>query len=402
VQQRPVAHEALADEHERRARRGRRLLGRGQERAHHHACLLALGLVQKAGAPTGQGRAHAFGHVAMGRQVQHHAAVAAQAKVDLGMGQRQPNDRLGHVGRLGGLGLHEFQPRRRVPEQVAHFDLRAVGHAHIAAAGFDAGFVDQAEAGRLPGRLVRRVRRDTAAMEGSASPRKPKVVRPHRSSGETIFEVACRSSARRVSSAVMPPPSSTTRISGGRRHRSPRQCGERPHRWNSRPAPSPPKPGARPPRPPRSGPRACAARREYARRRRRGCFHVRKDIPRMGSSGSTEARRAHRGHRRGHRSERMDPLVRSLLSVISATPVRRKSSALSLLPKFLPTRYSSLLCCLDASGLSRRTSEKWSAMRLRSYRPRGFGKTLATKAPRGASRRSARTSASSTRFADLA
>ena len=53
--------------------------------------------------------------------------------------------------------------------------------------------------------------RETAAMEGSASPRKPKVPMCARSSPERILEVACRSKARRQSSGAMPAPLSVTR-----------------------------------------------------------------------------------------------------------------------------------------------------------------------------------------------
>ena len=56
------------------------------------------------------------------------------------------------------------------------------------------------------------VRRDTAPIEGSASPRKPRVaIRLRSSSGS--FEVACRSTAIAISSGVIPQPSSATEIS---------------------------------------------------------------------------------------------------------------------------------------------------------------------------------------------
>jgi len=61
-------------------------------------------------------------------------------------------------------------------------------------------------------RVVRQ-KRDTAAMDGSASPRKPMVDSANRSSRHASLEVAWRKSARRASSGVMPQPSSTTRTS---------------------------------------------------------------------------------------------------------------------------------------------------------------------------------------------
>ncbi len=64
-----------------------------------------------------------------------------------------------------------------------------------------------------PASAVSRVSRDTDAMDGSASPRNPKVRTPRRSSSVAILLVACRSSARSASSRPIPWPSSETRIS---------------------------------------------------------------------------------------------------------------------------------------------------------------------------------------------
>src|SRR5579884_522866 len=60
--------------------------------------------------------------------------------------------------------------------------------------------------------LVVRVMRDTEAMEGSASPRKPSVRMANRSSAERILLVAWRCRARTASLQVMPQPLSATRI----------------------------------------------------------------------------------------------------------------------------------------------------------------------------------------------
>ena len=60
---------------------------------------------------------------------------------------------------------------------------------------------------------VSSVTRATDAIEGSASPRKPKVFTDTRSVATAILLVACRSKQRRASSLPMPTPSSLTRMS---------------------------------------------------------------------------------------------------------------------------------------------------------------------------------------------
>ena len=59
-------------------------------------------------------------------------------------------------------------------------------------------------------RRVVSVKRETEAIEGIASPRKPRVSIRSMSSASRIFEVAWRSSERTASSRVMPQPSSCT------------------------------------------------------------------------------------------------------------------------------------------------------------------------------------------------
>ncbi len=49
------------------------------------------------------------------------------AEGDVGPRQREPLHHVGDGGSLGAFGLHEFQPRGRGVEQVAHFDPRAGG-----------------------------------------------------------------------------------------------------------------------------------------------------------------------------------------------------------------------------------------------------------------------------------
>lgn len=60
-------------------------------------------------------------------------------------------------------------------------------------------------------RRVTSVKRDTEAMDGKASPRKPNVPMATRSSAVLTLLVACLNTARRASSGLMPLPSSTTR-----------------------------------------------------------------------------------------------------------------------------------------------------------------------------------------------
>jgi len=60
---------------------------------------------------------------------------------------------------------------------------------------------------------VSSTRRETDAMEGSASPRNPSVPMESRSSAVRSFDVAWRSKASSASSRFMPVPSSITRIS---------------------------------------------------------------------------------------------------------------------------------------------------------------------------------------------
>ena len=64
-----------------------------------------------------------------------------------------------------------------------------------------------------PGSRVARRKRETLAMLGSASPRKPSVAMAARSAPVRSLLVACRSRQSRASSRSMPCPSSTTRTS---------------------------------------------------------------------------------------------------------------------------------------------------------------------------------------------
>ena len=56
---------------------------------------------------------------------QRGAVADGQAEGDLRLGEREPLDHVGDRRGLGALGLHEFEPRGRGVEQVAHLDARA-------------------------------------------------------------------------------------------------------------------------------------------------------------------------------------------------------------------------------------------------------------------------------------
>jgi len=75
---------------------------------------------------------------------------------------------------------------------------------------FDASMTIRVAA-RSPSRRVVSVIRDTLAIDGRASPRKPMLESAHRSSTQRIFEVACRSKASIALVGLMPQPSSQTR-----------------------------------------------------------------------------------------------------------------------------------------------------------------------------------------------
>ena len=108
------------------------------------------------------------------------------------------------VGELGLFGLEEFAAGGRVEEEIAKGDGGADGKSGV----FDARMLPPAISTRVPeGSSATRVsscRRETLAMEGRASPRKPRVAMASRSSEVRSFEVAWRSKARSASSRTMP------------------------------------------------------------------------------------------------------------------------------------------------------------------------------------------------------
>ena len=57
------------------------------------------------------------------------ALAVDEAEGDLGLCQSEPLHHVGNGGALDALRLHEFQPRRRRVEQIAHLDARAAASA---------------------------------------------------------------------------------------------------------------------------------------------------------------------------------------------------------------------------------------------------------------------------------
>ena len=123
-----------------------------------------------------------------GPPLRRDAAVVPDLEADVGTGQRVAPHGLHAMGELGGLGLEELAPRGRVEEQLADLDAGADGArrgAQFAAAGVE----PDARGRRRRVRLVR-ARSATEAMAASASPRKPIVSTPSRSSRDAILLVA--------------------------------------------------------------------------------------------------------------------------------------------------------------------------------------------------------------------
>ena len=166
-------------------------------------------------------------------------SLGREAEGNLGMGQGQALHHIGDGRGLGALGLHEFEPRRRRIEQVAHLDARA---ARRCAAG-------------LSSALTPAIDRDLVGLigaAGAAQDREPRHGADRRqrlaaeAEGEDMGEIVVLRAWRwrgarppaRARRASMPLPSSVTRI----RLRPP-PCGDhvdaawRRRRSRSRPAP---------------------------------------------------------------------------------------------------------------------------------------------------------------------
>ena len=134
--------------------------------------------------------------------------------MDLGVAQGQVAQRPQDLGLLRLRALQEFLPDRGVEKEFRHLHLGAGGRRPGRGRSRSPRLRPPPESPpSAPGGQLVRVSRLTAAMEGRASPRKPRVVRPNRSASAASLLVAWRLRLRGISSGVMPTPSSTTRMS---------------------------------------------------------------------------------------------------------------------------------------------------------------------------------------------
>ncbi len=144
--------------------------------------------------------------------VEQFGGTAGEFERLIGMRQAVMRNQRGDVREFGLLGAQELAPRGDVIEEVAHGDGGAA-----AVRGFLArSILPPAISMRVPvvssGARVSSSSRETDAMEGSASPRNPRVEMESRSLTSRSLLVAWRSKASRASSRIMPQPSSTTRM----------------------------------------------------------------------------------------------------------------------------------------------------------------------------------------------
>ena len=143
-------------------------------------------------------------------QGDHVAGPVVQPKGNVRVGHGDAVDELDRVGLLGARRFHELEPRRRRVKQIPDLDQgppRPGGRNQLA---------DRPGRRRRRWRRRRRpssreatLRRDTDPIEGSASPRNPRVRICDRSSPSS-FDVAWRSTASAKSSGPIPAPSSAT------------------------------------------------------------------------------------------------------------------------------------------------------------------------------------------------
>ena len=137
---------------------------------------------------------------------QHGVRGRVQFEMLVGMSQGVVRHQRCDVRKFGGFSLEKFLSRRDIKEEVADRDRRPGRQAcffhfeDLAAVDFDHG-PEASSGARVSNR-----RRDTEAIEGKASPRKPSVATLSKSAAFLIFEVAWRSKASRASSRTMPQP----------------------------------------------------------------------------------------------------------------------------------------------------------------------------------------------------
>jgi hypothetical protein len=146
-------------------------------------------------------------------QSQYRALVVPQAEPDREPAQRQTADPFLNMTELGALAAQKLAAGRNVEEQIARLDggAQRMRRRHRLAEDI-AAVAPMRQPLSWPAMREVRVNRDTEAMLGNASPRKPRLATCWRSSKLAILLVAWRASASAKSSGWMPPPSSRTRI----------------------------------------------------------------------------------------------------------------------------------------------------------------------------------------------
>src|SRR5206468_2288148 len=146
-------------------------------------------------------------------QLKRDAIVARERESDLGVADRLQMELVLDVPALGIFRAQKFAARRHVVKKRTH--LHFVPGASPPSRTMS--ILPPLTTISVPAmascsRVVRR-KRDTLAMLGSASPRKPNVAIASKSETDRILLVACRSSESSASSRSIPQPSSITRIS---------------------------------------------------------------------------------------------------------------------------------------------------------------------------------------------
>ena len=137
------------------------------------------------------------------------AAVMIEAEGDVGPGHRQPLHRVEAGGIFGARAAQELAPRRHLVEQPFDPHPRAGRKRRRPLARLGAMIDLDPPAVGAARRGFRGSAATTLAIDGSASPRKPKLVTCSIASSGSL-DVACRSSARPISAGLMPLPSSVT------------------------------------------------------------------------------------------------------------------------------------------------------------------------------------------------
>ena len=135
------------------------------------------------------------------------AAVVIEREADVAPRHREALHRVEAGGIFGARRAQELAPRRDLVEQALDADRGFRAEAPPAPRPPARHGRSRSASRPRPRTRLSSVSRDTLAIDGRASPRKPKLVTWSIESPGS-FEVAWRSSARRISSALIPDPSS--------------------------------------------------------------------------------------------------------------------------------------------------------------------------------------------------